>query len=110
LRAIAAILQGFHPGFFPAYVRPRTEGEEPEARHNREYTPREAARLLVDSGFDVTLLETGPFLEAPKPDHEWVRHLLARYECPPDLRGDGIYAVGRKSGPVRDRYPAWLYQ
>ena len=24
-------------------------------------------------------------------------------------RGDGIYAVGRKTGPVRDRWPAWLY-
>jgi hypothetical protein len=29
---------------------------------------------------------------------------------PEDLRGDGIYALGRKSGPVRERYPAWLYQ
>jgi glycosyltransferase involved in cell wall biosynthesis/SAM-dependent methyltransferase len=110
LRAIAAILEGYHPGFFPAYVRPRSEGEEPEARHNREYTPREVARLLVDSGFEPTLLETGPFREEPKPEQEWVQHLLARYECSPDLRGDGIYAVGRKAGPVRDRYPAWLYQ
>jgi len=25
------------------------------------------------------------------------------------LRGDGIYALGRKTGPVRDRYPGWLY-
>ena len=24
-------------------------------------------------------------------------------------RGDGIYAVGRKIGPIRDRYPSWLY-
>jgi glycosyltransferase involved in cell wall biosynthesis/SAM-dependent methyltransferase len=110
LRAIAAIMEGYHPGFFPAYVRPRAEGEEPEARHNREYTPREVARLFADSGFEPTLLETGPFREEPKPEQEWVQHLLARYECSPDLRGDGIYAVGRKSGPVRDRYPAWLYQ
>jgi hypothetical protein len=29
---------------------------------------------------------------------------------PADLRGDGIYAVGRKRGPVRERYPDWLYQ
>ena len=47
LRAIAAILAGYHPGFFPAYIRPRAEGEEPEARHNREYTPREIALLLL---------------------------------------------------------------
>ncbi|HBY62536.1 MAG TPA: hypothetical protein DEH78_22160, partial [Solibacterales bacterium] len=42
LRAISAILQGYHPGFFPAYIRPRKQGEAPEARHNREYTPKEA--------------------------------------------------------------------
>jgi glycosyltransferase involved in cell wall biosynthesis/SAM-dependent methyltransferase len=110
LRAIAAILSGYHPGFFPAYIRPRVEGEEPEARHNREYTAREIVHLFQFAGFDMTLLETGPFREEPKPEHAWVKHLLARYEQPVDLRGDGIYAVGRKSGPVRERYPAWLYQ
>lgn len=110
LRAIAAILSGYHPGFFPAYIRPRAEGEEPEARHNREYTPREIALLLHYAGFETTLLETGPFREEPKPEHEWVKHLLERYEQPEDLRGDGIYAVGRKTGPVRERFPAWLYQ
>src|SRR5205823_3782921 len=41
LRAISAILQGFHPGFFPAYIRPADPGQETDARHNREYTPRE---------------------------------------------------------------------
>ena len=110
LRAIAAILEGYHPGFFPAYIRPPAEGQEAEARHNREYTPREVARLLVDSGFEIALLETGPFLEEPKPEHEWTKHLLARYELAQELRGDGIYAVGRKTSRVRERYPSWLYQ
>ena len=36
-------------------------------------------------------------------------HLLQSYELTTELRGDGIYAVGVKRGPVRDRYPAWLY-
>jgi glycosyltransferase involved in cell wall biosynthesis/SAM-dependent methyltransferase len=110
LRAIAAILNGYHPGFFPAYIRPRVEGEEPEARHNREYTAREIVLLYYYAGFEMTLLETGPFREEPKPEHLWVKHLLARYELSQDLRGDGVYAVGRKSGEVRERYPAWLYQ
>ena len=110
LRAIAGILAGYHPGFFPAYIRPRAEGDEPEARHNREYTPREIALLFHYAGFEITLLDTGPFLDEPKPEHEWVKHLIERYEQPADLRGDGIYAVGRKAGPVRERYPAWLYQ
>jgi glycosyltransferase involved in cell wall biosynthesis/SAM-dependent methyltransferase len=110
LRAIAAVLAGYHPGFFPAYIRPRVEGEEPEARHNREYTAREIVLLFHYAGFEMTLLETGAFRNEPKPEHEWVKHLLDRYEQPVDLRGDGIYAVGRKIGPVRERYPAWLYQ
>ncbi len=110
LRAIAAILSGYHPGFFPAYIRPRVVGEEPEARHNREYSAREIVLLFHYAGFDMTLLETGSFRDEPKPEHEWVKHLIARYELTADLRGDGIYAVGRKRGPVRERYPAWLYQ
>jgi glycosyltransferase involved in cell wall biosynthesis/SAM-dependent methyltransferase len=110
LRAIAAILEGYHPGFFPAYIRAPEDGTQPEARHNREYTPKEIVLLLLDSGFEVALLETGPFRDEPKPELAWVRHLLKRYELSQDLRGDGIYAVGRKIGPVRERYPAWLYQ
>jgi glycosyltransferase involved in cell wall biosynthesis/SAM-dependent methyltransferase len=108
LRAIAAILQGYHPGFFNAYVRPSQDGET-EARHNREYAPREVRRLLDNAGFEVIRLETGEFLEEPRPEFEWVRHLLALYKLDPELRGDGIFAVGRKTGPVKDRYPAWLY-
>jgi len=110
LRAIAAVLQGYSPGFFPAYIRPPAEGAQPEARHSREYTPREVMRLLLDSGFEVTLLETGEFREQPKPEHEWVLHLIERYGLDKELRGDGIYAVGRKTEPLRERYPGWLYQ
>ena len=108
LRGIAAILQGYHPGFFHAYIRP-CDGGEVDARHNREYTPREMHQLLENAGFTVTLLETGPFRETPRPEYGWVLQLLERYELPNDLRGDGIYAVGRKTGAVRERYPAWLY-
>lgn len=109
LRAIAAILQGYHPGFFPAYIRPPEEGQQPDARHNREYTPREIARLFLDAGFEVTLLETGEFRDEPRPEHQWVVHILERYLLSNDLRGEGIYAVGRKEGCIRDRYPGWLY-
>jgi hypothetical protein len=80
-----------------------------DARHNREYAPREIHQLLENSGFEVALLETGEFLEEPHPEHGWVTHLLERYMLPTHLRGDGIYAVGRKTGRVRDRFPGWLY-
>ncbi len=108
LRAISAILQGYHPGFFPAYIRP-SDDEEPESRHNREYTPIDIHLLLRDSGFEIVRLETGPFRDQPKPELIWVEHLLEKYRLRTDLRGDGIYAVGRKTDPVRSRYPSWLY-
>jgi glycosyltransferase involved in cell wall biosynthesis/SAM-dependent methyltransferase len=108
LRAIAGILQGFHPMLFPAYIKPGQDGER-DARHNREYTPREIATLLENAGFEVTLLDTGAFRDEPHPEYGWVEHLLDRYILPKDHRGDGIYAVGRKTGPVRERYPQWLY-
>jgi glycosyltransferase involved in cell wall biosynthesis/SAM-dependent methyltransferase len=107
-RAVSAILQGFHPMLFPAYIRPNPSGET-EARHNREYSPREIKDLLENSGFEVATLETGPFRDQPKPEFAWVDHLLDRYILPKDNRGEGIYAVGRKRRGVRDRYPAWLY-
>lgn len=107
LRALSGILQGYHPGFFPAYLRPGPEVTD--ARHNREYTPKEVYRLLHDAGFTVTLLDTGPFRDEAHPEFAWVEDLLRRYHLPADLRGDGIYIVGMKTGPVRDRFPDWLY-
>jgi glycosyltransferase involved in cell wall biosynthesis/SAM-dependent methyltransferase len=109
LRGISGILQGYHPGFFHAYIRPAEGTGEVDARHNREYAPREIHQLLENSGFEVTLLETGEFRDEPHPEFGWILHLLERYRLSSDLRGDGIYAVGKKIGAVRERYPAWLY-
>jgi SAM-dependent methyltransferase len=109
LRAISAMLQGYHPGFFPAYIKPAGPGAEVEARHAREYAPREVAYLMRDAGLEVLRLETGEFKDEPHPEHEWVRHMLDVYKQDSALRGDGIYVVAIKRGPVRDRYPAWLY-
>ena len=109
LRGISAILQGYHPGFFHAYIKPADGSGEVDARHNREYTAREIHKLLENSGFEVVRLETGEFRDLPHPEFGWVMHLLRQYRLETDLRGDGIYAVGRKTGPVRDRYPDWLY-
>ncbi len=109
LRGISAILLGYHPGFFHAYIKPAGDSGEVDARHNREYTPREIHRLLDTSGFAVARLETGEFRDLPHPEFGWVKHLLRRYRLETNLRGDGIYALGQKTGPVKERYPGWLY-
>jgi len=108
LRGISAVLMGYHPGVFNAYIRPR-DGGEVEARHNREYTPKEIERLLCNSGFSVTLIETGPFRATPRPEEGWVLNLLEQYDLSRGLRGEDIYVVGRKTGAVVERYPDWLY-
>jgi len=108
LRGISAMLLGYHPAFFHAYIKPAESGDV-DARHNREYTPREIQKLFENSGFAVARLETGEFRDLPHPEYGWVMHLLRRYRLETDLRGDGIYALGRKVGPVKERYPSWLY-
>jgi len=107
LRAVAAVLQGYHPGLLPAYLRPEVEPKE--VRHHREYTPQEVRLLLEDAGFEVMRLETGPYREQPRPELAWVLRLLEAYGMSSELRGEAIYAAGRKKGPVRRRYPEWLY-
>ena len=80
-----------HPSFLPADIRPRKEGEEVEARPNREDEPLEMQNLLTDSGFEVVRPETGEFLNGPHPELAWVIQLLERHRLRQNYRGDGIY-------------------
>ncbi len=108
LRAIESILLSYHPGLFHQYIRPSTDGEI-APRHNREYAPRDVQLLFEQAGFEVTLLETGPYLVEPSAAGEWVLNLLDRYQLSKDLRGVGIFAVGKKVSAVECRYPPGLY-
>ena len=108
LRAVAAVLDQYHPGFFPAFMRPNATGDV-DPRHHREYAPREIRMAFGDAGFEVVQLLTAPYWSAPEPQHEWVKHLLEHYELEKDLRGECIFALGRKSGPAENPYPEWLY-
>jgi SAM-dependent methyltransferase len=108
IHGIAAILQRNHPGFFVAYIKPSEDGSV-DARHNREYAPAEIYRLMLDAGFEVVKLETGAFGEEPHPEHDWVWEILKKNNLAQDLRGDGIYCLGRKVSGVLQRWPDWLY-
>ena len=108
-RAIAAILDSYHPGFFTTYLRPLPDGSRRDQRHSREYTAKEAYRLLMDAGFEIVRIETGEFTENADAPYAWVKDLLNERNHASDLRGDGTYLLGRKAGPVRDRWPNWLY-
>ena len=108
LRAVGAALLGYHPGFFSQYIRPDEQGHV-APRHAREYAPRDIHALFEASGFEVTRLESGPYTSDRSAEHDWVKNVLKRYELPDHLRGEAIYAVGRKVGAVAERYPAGLY-
>ena len=108
LRAMGAILLGYHPGLFHQYIRPNEKGER-APRHSREYAPRDIQALFEAAGFAVLNLHTDSYKDDGASEHDWVKHLLGRYELPDHLRGEAIYAVGKKIGSVAERYPAGLY-
>lgn len=108
LRSVAAVLCGSHPGVNAQYTI-RKGGNEAEPRHIREYTPGEVRKLIEAAGFVVERLETGPYGFELGENHGAVQKLLAQRGFPTHLRDACIHAVGRKTGPVRQRYPDWLY-
>ncbi|MBI3934714.1 MAG: glycosyltransferase [Acidobacteria bacterium] len=106
-RSVYAVLHGYHPGMFPAYIKPSSGGTV-DPRHAREYAPREIALLVEAAGFRVELLETGGY-SPQEPDHDPVRRFLELNNFSTQLRGEAIYCLARKTGPVRDRWPQNLY-
>jgi glycosyltransferase involved in cell wall biosynthesis/SAM-dependent methyltransferase len=107
-RALQALLHGYHPGLFHTYVVPKA-GSEADPRHNREYAPRDVRALLESSGLEAVRLETGWLEPEDANRYAQVDRLLAQEGLSRDLRGDIIYAVGRKVGPLRERFPVELY-
>lgn len=106
-RGVAAILTGWQPQHFSQYIRPKQGTVDP--KHSREYAPRELPDLLGDAGFETVKLETGPCGSRDLGEFSWVLPSLKKWGYPTELRGEGIYAVGRKTRSVRERYPPWLY-
>lgn len=107
LRSIQAVLTGDHPGYYSRYPDP---GISPgDHGHRREYTPTEIERLLTAAGFLVEHIETGNYGRSASGASNEVVRLLESGRFPSSLRGDCIFAVGRKESlPVNPR-PGWLY-
>jgi SAM-dependent methyltransferase len=106
LRAVGAALKGLHPGFFPHYMNPL--GDPSDTRHAREYTPGEIVQLLTGSGFTVERMETGPYGQI-NPGEASIAELLVKHGYSNELRGECIFAVGRKCMSPATRLPSWLY-
>jgi SAM-dependent methyltransferase len=106
IRALHAMISGIHPNLFSKYVMPTLR---PEAKHIREYTPKELLRLFADSGFTVQYIDTTSYGERAG-IYKWITRAIQFAKPLTRLREDCVYLVGQKAKDVGSRYPSWLYE
>jgi glycosyltransferase involved in cell wall biosynthesis/SAM-dependent methyltransferase len=88
------------------YVYGEYNPNSPGDRHSREYAPQEIRVAFNAAGFKVVKLYTKNLWYQPdEPFLNW----LDQTGVPRELRGDNIFAVGRKLSLQFDRYPDGLY-
>jgi len=99
--SVQEALAGRSPNIYNLYNR-----QSPADRHSREYTPADVRVVLEAAGFKVLKLFTENVWHKTDEDFlAWLDHT----DVPRELRGDNIYAVGRKQSAQIDRYPHELY-
>ena len=72
------------------------------ARHNREYTPDELARILRLHHFEASVTVEDAYR------HGWFYRALTSFG-PLRRRRDNLFAIGRAHDNAVQRYPDWLY-
>lgn len=88
------------------YVYGEYNPKSPGDRHSREYTPNDIKIALNAAGFKVVNLFTKDlWAETDESFLQW----LDQTAIPRELRGDNIFAVGRKLSTQFDRFPDGLY-
>jgi SAM-dependent methyltransferase len=112
-RSVLRILRGGNPNIYPVYQRqPSTD------RHNHEYVPWEVRELLKLNGYTLSVFKTVDVYEDQQFGWVWKLQIKAMLEIGKFLtfdlikardRGDTIFAVGRKTSGVQERYPGFLY-
>jgi SAM-dependent methyltransferase len=100
-RAIEALLFGCVPYLYPQY-----NINDLLDQHRREYAPLEIGEMLTAAGFTVEELETKDVWLRSNPA---ILDLLEKLMISTELRGDNIFAIGRKTGAPVERYPKDLY-
>ena len=113
MRSVLRILRGGNPNIYPVYQRqPSTD------RHNHEYVPWEVKELLKLSGYTISEFKTTDVYEDPQ--FGWLRkvqvkamlelgRLFTLNLIKAHDRGDTIFAIGKKTAGIRERYPNFLY-
>jgi SAM-dependent methyltransferase len=100
-RNVWKILNGFAPHFFMKYSRTRSYH-----RHNIELAPHQLVALLKAAGFEIAKMWSKDCFEPTMPE---ALDLLERNGFRTDMRGDNLFVIGRKIGPVAERFPSAMY-
>lgn len=100
--SIGKALAGNSPYVYGEY-NPKSPGD----RHSREYAPGEIKLALNAAGFKAEKLYTKDLWA--QTDEPFLRWLAQSSGVPRELRGDNIFAVGRKLSTQFDRFPDGLY-
>lgn len=88
------------------YVYGEYNPKSPGDRHSREYTPNDIKLALNAAGFKVVKLFTKDlWAQTDEAFLQWLDQTVV----PRELRGDNIFAVGRKLSTQFDRFPDGLY-
>jgi len=91
------------------YVYGEYNPKSPGDRHSREYTPNDIKIALNAAGFKVVKLFTKDlWAQTDEAFLQWLEH-SGGATVPRELRGDNIFAVGRKLSTQFDRFPDGLY-
>jgi glycosyltransferase involved in cell wall biosynthesis/SAM-dependent methyltransferase len=99
--SIKEAMSGSSPYIYGSYnVKSRAD------RHSREYTPSDVRLVLESAGFKIVkLFSEDLWHETDESFLKWLDHT----GVPRTLRGDNIFAVGRKLSDQVDRYPDLIY-
>ena len=108
--AVARVLHAReNPQLFSMYTDPRKPAGDTEIPHVREYTPAELEEVLRSAGFELEYLFTEKV--AGYEADLYYRDILEINDYPTALRGEQMYALGRKvAGAALTRYPKFLYE
>jgi SAM-dependent methyltransferase len=100
-RNVFKILNGYAPHFFMKYSKGATYH-----RHNIEYAPHQLVDLVSSGGFGIRKLWTVDTFEDGLPE---TIDFLAKSGFSTQHRGDNIFMIAEKVGPVLNRYPPTIY-
>jgi SAM-dependent methyltransferase len=98
-RGVEALLQGFQPYLFCSFPR------SPRDRHVIEFDRHQLALMLHCAGFEPNVWTENCWSE-PNPT---AMDVLKRHGFPTEHRGDNLFTLSRKIGPVLNRKPDGIY-